>query len=83
MAGRALGALAVAPMTFLEGVLRHLFPTSRTEVRVLPMGGIEARVLYSDMDWAMLAYEDQAKVVARDLLPRRKPRRRLHWGKRR
>jgi hypothetical protein len=70
-------------MTFLEGILRHLFPTSRTEVRLLPQGGIEARVRYSDMDWADLTAEQSARRVATDFLPRRRVRRRLHWGKRR
>lgn len=71
-------------MTFLEGLIRQLFPTSRTEVRLLPQGGIEARVRYSDMDWADLTtFEDKARRVAADLTPRRMPKRRLHWGRRR
>jgi hypothetical protein len=71
-------------MTFLQELLRRLFPTSRTEVRLRPEGGIEARVRYSDMDWAELTAEptSAARQVARDLTPRRRARRRLHWGKR-
>lgn len=70
-------------MTFLEGVLRSFMPSSRVEVRLHPAGGVEARVRYSDMDWESLTHEQQARRVAEDFMPRRRRRRRLHWGKRR
>lgn len=70
-------------MTFLESILRHILPSSRVDVRLHPAGGVEARVHYSDHDWALLSHEQLARRVFSDFMPPRRPRRRLHWGKRR
>ncbi len=74
---------------FLYGLIRSLLPSSKVDVRVCEDGGVEARVRYSDMDWAEATcggLSNQVKFcrgVREDLVPRRRVRRRLHWRKRR
>jgi hypothetical protein len=72
-------------VTFLEQLMRKWFPSSRVEVRMLPAGGIEARVRYSEKDWAWYTTaHDEAIGAVRELVPIERPRRRrLHWGRRR
>ena len=70
--------------SFLASVLKRFLPSSHVEVFPLPMGGVEARVRYSDMDWAENTTEENVRRVYNDLVPRQlhNRRRRLHWGKR-
>lgn len=71
-------------MTFFESLLREWLPSSRVAVQVLPNGQIKAQVLYSEKDWLFYTTDDERRVVgmAREFIPKRRVRRRLHWGKR-
>lgn len=70
---------------FLYGLIRKLLPSSNVDVRQLPNGDLEARVVYSEMDWELAlngGLVDFARGVRDDLVPRaRGRRRRLHWGR--
>lgn len=70
-------------MTFLESLLKTWFASSRVQVHISPMDDSrEVRVRFSDRDWALMAVrEKDAVAAARELVPRRGARRRLHWGR--
>lgn len=74
---------------WLHSLIKLYLPSSRVDVRLRPEDDrIEARVTYSEMDlerWRS-GFEadarDAAQTVRDDLVPRRRAKRRLHWGKR-